>query len=94
MNSADRRRRWVGVVCLGVAVLMVVWGQFFLPPSIEPLLQIGFWFVCLVVTLAAILVALSDLMALRDRTRAEKRALLEQTLHAIEREVSHSASRQ
>ena len=78
---------------LGLAVLMVVWGQFFLPPSVEPLLLIAFWLLCFFLTLTAILLAFADLRALRDRTRAEKRALLEETMQEIEKEVSHAASR-
>jgi hypothetical protein len=82
------------VICLGVAILMVVWGQFFLPPTADPILQVLFWSVCFITTVAAIFIAFADLRALRTRTQAEKRALLEETIHAIEKEVSHAASRQ
>ena len=44
-------------------------------------------------TLTAILMAFADLRALRSRTRAEKRMLFEQTMHEIEKEVSHAAAR-
>lgn len=93
MSSADVRRRWTGVVCLGIAILMVVWGQFFLSPSAAPLLLIVFWLLCFFFTIAAILLAFADLRALRDQTRAEKRALFEETMHEIEKEVTHAASR-
>lgn len=72
---------------------MVVWGQFFLPPSVAPGVLIGFWLLCFAFTLTAILMAFADLRALRSRTRAEKRMLFEQTMHEIEKEVSHAAAR-
>ena len=86
VSRSDTRRRWAGVLCLGAAILLVVWGQFFLPRDATPLLQVAFWTLCFLFTVAAILIALQDLRVLRDRTRAEKRALLEQTLREIEKE--------
>lgn len=80
-------------MCLGIAILMVVWGQFFLPRSLHPALQVGFWILCFAFTLSAILVALVDLQVLHQRTRAEKRALLEATMQKIEREIRHTTSR-
>jgi len=81
------------VVCLGVAILMVVWGHFFLPLSAAPLLQLGFWLLCFVVTLTAIAIAFTDLRVLRQRTRDEKRELFEQTMHEIEKEAGHAICR-
>lgn len=93
VNSSEIRRRWMGVICLGVAILMVVWGQFFLPQSWPPLLQMSFWLLCFVFTLAAILVACADLFALRRRTREERQALMEEAMHEIEKEATQSAAR-
>jgi hypothetical protein len=90
VNTADIRRRWLGVVCLGIAILMVVWGQFFLPRTLAPSLQAAFWLLCFVFTIAAILIALLDLLLLRQRTRAEKRALFAETMEAIEKEATRS----
>jgi hypothetical protein len=81
----------MGVICLGVAVLMVVWGQFFLPQSIAPELQLAFWLLCFLLTLSAIVIACMDLLVLRQRTRAEKRELFEETMHEIEQEARRSA---
>lgn len=80
------------MVCLGTAILLVVWGQFFLPVSTTLPLQLVFWGVCFVFTVMAILIALLDLRVLRERTRAEKRALLEQTLQDIEKESKEAQS--
>jgi len=80
------------VVCLGIAILMVVWGQFFLPISLDPSLHAAFWLLCFMFTIAAIMIALVDLLVLRRRTRAEKRALFEETMEAIKEEAAHSTS--
>ena len=78
------------MICLGVSILMVVWGQFFLPSTVAPLLLLAFWLMCFLLTVTAIFLAFADLRAVRDRTRAEKRALLEETMHDINKEVSHA----
>jgi len=71
---------------------MVVWGQFFLPRALDPSLQALFWLLCFVFTIAAILIALVDLFVLRQRTRAQKRELFEETMQDIQKEVSHAAT--
>jgi membrane protein implicated in regulation of membrane protease activity len=81
------------VLFLGAAILMVVWGQFFLPATVSPWFFLTFYVVCFSFTIGAILMAFSDLRALRKRTRAEKRALMEETMHDIEREVSRAAAK-
>lgn len=93
MNSTDVKRRWLGVVCLGIAILMVVWGQLFLPLTAPPLLLIAFWLVCMIFTVVAILMAFADLRALRNRTRAERQALFLETMHEIDKEVDLAAWR-
>lgn len=72
---------------------MVVWGHFFLPLSVAPLLLITFWLVCFVSTVTAILLAFADLRVLRQRTRAENRALFEETMHDIEKEITLATDR-
>jgi hypothetical protein len=81
----------VDVICLGIAILMVVWGQFFLSPSVAPAVLIVFWLLCFFFTLTAVFLALADLRSVRNRVRAEKRALLRETMDDIEKGVSHSA---
>jgi len=83
----------MGVVFLGVAVLMVVWGQFFLPRTIAPELQAVFWLLCFLFTLAAIMIACVDLVVLRQRTRTENRELFEETMHEIEKEARRESAR-
>lgn len=86
------RRRWAGVLCLGAAILLTVWGHFFLPRDWHPLVQVGFWLACFAITFLAIVIALVDLVAVGRETRAEKRALLEKTLHEVEAEARRHQS--
>jgi hypothetical protein len=72
---------------------MMVWGQFFLPATISPAVLVVFWTVCFLFTMAAVMVAFSDLHALRHRTREEQRVLMEETMHEIEREVRKATAR-
>jgi hypothetical protein len=81
------RRRWAGVLCLGAAILLTVWGHYFLPRDWHPLVQVGFWLGCFAITSLAILIALVDLVAVGKETRAERRALLEKTLGEVEAET-------
>lgn len=75
------------MICLGAAILLTVWGHFFLPREASPLWQILFWLFCFSITFVAIVIALVDLVAVRRETRAEKRALLEKTLHDLEADI-------
>jgi hypothetical protein len=82
------------VICLGIAILMTVWGHYFLPRQLNPLLQMVFWLLCFAITFAAIAIALVDMVAVGRATRAERRALLEKTLREVELESErHRAGR-
>jgi len=86
------RRRWAGVLCLGTAILLTVWGHYFLPRDWHPMVQVGFWLTCFAITFLAILIALVDLVAVGRATRAERRALLEKTLGEVEAEARRHQS--
>lgn len=94
MTRHATRRRWAGVLCLGAAILLTVWGHFYLPRDWNPVVQVGFWLACFAVTFLAILIALVDLVAVGRETRAERRALLEQTLRDVEAEAHRHQSGQ
>lgn len=79
-------------MCLGSAILLTVWGHFFMPREWHPLVQVGFWLACFAVTFLAILIALVDLVALGRETRAARRALLEKTLQEVEAEAHRHQS--
>ncbi len=83
-NSADALRRWFGLFFLTVAAGMLIWGQTVLKPHLEGFLFIVYWVACFLFTFLAILTALLDLRATRQRTEAEQRELLERTLQEFE----------
>ena len=84
-TSADARRRWLGMVCLGLAAGLLIWGQTVLKPRLEGVLYLGYWALCFLFTLCAVVIALWDLRVLRNRTRQEHRDLLKRTLEEVER---------
>jgi membrane protein implicated in regulation of membrane protease activity len=87
-NKADLRRRWVGAVFLIVSILMIIAGETILSERLRqrPSLLFIYWSLCFASVLAAVLVALLDLMILRRRLRAEQRGLLKQTIDKIAEE--------
>ncbi len=83
-DSADMRRRWFGLFFLVVAASMLIWGETILRPWLVGYVFIAYWLICFVMTGLAILVALLDLRATRQRSRAERRDLLERTWEGID----------
>ena len=74
-----RTRRWAMFILLLGAMLMVFVGWMFLPsPSSAPLEYLLYWMVCGWLTLAALLLALLDLLMLRLAARRERRRLEEE----------------
>jgi len=92
-NSADALRRWLGMFCLVVASGLLIWGQTVFAPHLKGIAFMLYWAICLLFTLGAIVIALIDIRALRRRTSAERQALVERTLLAIEEESRQSSSR-
>ena len=78
------RRRWVGVLCLGGAVLMLAAGQTVLRDRLHDIAFLVYWMICFGFTGLAVAVALLDARANRRRLREERRDLLEATLKDIQ----------
>lgn len=91
-NSADALRRWLGTFCLAVASGMLIWGQTILKPHLDGLMFLLYWLACFTFTMAAIVIALLDVRALRRRTREEQRRLVERTLEQVDRERRESTT--
>ena len=84
-TAADALRRWLGMLCLALASGMLMWGQIVLRPYLKGMGFIIYWLICLVLTLAAIVIGLLDIHAVRRRTRNERRELLRKTFGDLPR---------
>lgn len=81
--DATARRRWLGALILLTALLMLVLGLTVLSGRLQNLAFLLYWLACLGLTGLAMIIAWLDARALRERTRREERALLENTLKDI-----------
>ena len=84
-DSADAMRRWLGAFCLAVAFATLVWGETILKPLLHGALFLIYWFTSFLFTCSAIVIALLDVRAVRRRTRAERRELVERTLRDLDK---------
>jgi membrane protein implicated in regulation of membrane protease activity len=66
--------------CLAVASGLLIWGQTVLEPILKGVMFLAYWFACFVFTVAAIVIALLDIRAVRRRIREEQQKLIERTL--------------
>lgn len=88
-NSADALRRWLGLFCLAVAAGLLIWGQTILKPVLNGLSFIFYWGICFIFTFAAIVIAMLDMRAVRQRTRREQAELIQKTLEKMDEESRH-----
>jgi Na+/melibiose symporter-like transporter len=85
------RRRWFGALCLLAAIAMLVAGETMLKGRLGALGFFAYWCLCFVATVLAIGVALLDVRAVREETKAAQRALFENTLQKIQEEKARKA---
>jgi heme exporter protein D len=85
-HKADLRRRWMGAVFLGTALLMLIAGETVLKHRMRAVPLLIYYLVLILFLGLAIFVALLDLAVVRFRAREEQRALLEDALKDIARE--------
>ena len=57
MNSADARRRWLGLFFLALASGMLIWGQTVLQDRLDGMTYLVYWAFCFLFTMAAVVVA-------------------------------------
>ena len=76
-----RRRRVIGLVMILMSIILVLAGQFALEPYLrENLLRfIVYWGACALFTMAALFIALVDMIAVRREAAREERKLAQQT---------------
>lgn len=82
-SDATGRRRWFGGVVLTLSILMLIAGETVLKGRLGGFIFLVYWLGCFVLTGTAMLVAIIDLRAVRQRTRDEQRVLLENALEEI-----------
>jgi len=63
---------------------MLIWGQTILKPYLEGLWFVIYWLACMGFTALAMLTALLDIWAVRRRTRAQQRELLQHIFDEVE----------
>jgi membrane protein implicated in regulation of membrane protease activity len=90
-NAADVRRRWRGMLCLAIAAGLLIWGQTVLQPLLKGVPFLLYWLACFVFTLAAIVIALLDIRAVRRRVRDEHRELIARALRDLEQPQDHDS---
>ena len=92
-QDGTKRRRWIGGVSLGLALVMVVAGERVVRGRIGPGMELLYWLLCFLLTGVAIVVALLDFRALKQRILAEQRELVEKTLKDIQGEAQRRPER-
>ena len=85
-TSADALRRWLGLCFLAVSFGLLVWGRTVLQDKLKDVPFLIYWMVCFLFTMAAIVTALLDLRATRQRARREHEELIQRTLNELEGE--------
>jgi hypothetical protein len=92
VEPSRNRRRWLGIICLVTAIVMLIVGETVLRNWLKqtgPLVMAAYWLACFAITGLAALLAIRDVVQVRRENRAEQRKLLEQTLQEVEREKAH-----
>jgi hypothetical protein len=84
--NAKTCRRWFGTLCLLAASVMLIAGETLLRGRLAGVTLICYWLGCFVLTALSAGAALVDAARVRAEIRDEQRALIESTLHEIERE--------
>jgi hypothetical protein len=82
-----KRRRLLGGLALAAAVMMVAAGETWLQGRLSPAAFLGYWLVCFVLTMVAIVAAFRDVRALARRTRQEQESLVQDALSNIQAEA-------
>jgi 4-hydroxybenzoate polyprenyltransferase len=85
--SGQARRRWLGGIALGLALLILILGETALKDRLNATGFVLYWATCFVLTLVAVFVAFKDMKDVQRKVGREQKELLEGTLQKIEREA-------
>ena len=89
MSKGKLMRRTTGGLCVGGALVMLVMGETQLQPGGSHLGFALYWLGCFALAIAAMILALLDLLAVRSEARQAQRSLFEETLIQIREEKRH-----
>ncbi len=89
--TGNPKFRWLGVITLGIAILMLVAAETVLEGKLGPLALAIYWVICMVLTATSILLAFAEARAVQRKARAEHHQLFDSTLRDIEREARQRA---
>ncbi len=84
--SADLRRRWLGAVFLAISAVMLVLGITVLKKQLQRETFVYYWLACIGFVALTMIVALLDFRAVRLKSRAEQKELIEKTLREMGRQ--------
>lgn len=82
-RANDAVRRWTGAICLFLAAGLLIAGQTWLRDRLGGFRFLGYWFLCFLFTVLAMICAVLDLRAVRQRIRAEELDLISRTLNKL-----------
>src|SRR6266700_3273309 len=81
------RRRILGIAFLLLSAGLLLSGLTVLKPKLDGAAFLVFWFACFLFTVAAMMIALMDLQAIRRQALEETRCDFERSLADVEREA-------
>jgi len=84
--TGNPKYRWLGVITLGTAILMLVAAETVLQGKLGLLMLAIYWVVCLILTVISIVLAFAEARAVQLKARQEQRELFDKTLQSIEQE--------
>jgi len=80
--------RLVAMIAICLALVLVILAVTLLESILSGVALLGYWLVCLMLTMVALVSAWLELKRVQARGRAEQRALLEKTLREVQHEKS------
>ncbi len=86
-SNLHRRRRWIGVVVLAAALLMLVAGETIFKGRLGTIGMLVYWLGCFALTAIAMILAIADASAVARRNMQARRDLVSQTIKEIEEQL-------
>lgn len=88
------RQRWIGGLALALAILLLIAAETVFKGWLSPVAVLAVYFLCTLLTILAVVIAVVDARAVARRTWAEQRRLLDDTLREIQKHRSGTGTGQ